>query len=179
MPVHSIDRRNIMDSHSSAGGTDAAKEMAGAPEPGGAGRAVAAVAPGRIAAGDRPRPRSPPQGGAPDPGGDGGLHPVARRRSPRVLSLAEREEISRGVAGGHSEGQIAGQLGRAPSTVCRELGRHGGRAHYRAATADAAAPPAASSPRCARRRRPRERPPSARRRATSARGRHGAPVSTR
>ncbi len=56
-----------------------------------------------------------------------------------MLSLAEREEISRGVAGGHSVRQIAGQLGRAPSTVCRELGRHGGRACYRAATADAAA----------------------------------------
>jgi len=56
-----------------------------------------------------------------------------------VLSLAEREEISRGVAVGHSVREIAGRLGRAPSTVCRELGRHGGRTRYRAATADAAA----------------------------------------
>jgi IS30 family transposase len=71
--------------------------------------------------------------------GTGGFAPAPRRRSARVLSLAEREEISRGVAGGHSVRQIAGQLGRAPSTVCRELGRHGGRARYRAATADAAA----------------------------------------
>ena len=71
--------------------------------------------------------------------GTGGFTPAPRRRSTRVLSLAEREEISRGVAGGHSVRQIAGQLGRAPSTVCRELGRHGGRARYRAATADAAA----------------------------------------
>jgi IS30 family transposase len=71
--------------------------------------------------------------------GTGGFTPVPCRRSARVLSLAEREEISRGVAGGQSARQIAGRLGRAPSTVCRELGRHGGRPHYRAATADAAA----------------------------------------
>jgi IS30 family transposase len=71
--------------------------------------------------------------------GTGGVTPVARRRSPRVLSLADREEISRGVASGQSLRQIAGRLSRAPSTVCRELGRHGGRTGYRAATADAAA----------------------------------------
>ena len=71
--------------------------------------------------------------------GTGCFTPVPRRRSRRVLSLAEREEISRGVAVGHSVRQIAGRLGRAPSTVCRELGRHGGRTRYRAATADAAA----------------------------------------
>lgn len=71
--------------------------------------------------------------------GTGGFTPVPRRRSTRVLSLAEREEVSRSVAVGHSARQIAGRLGRAPSTVCRELGRHGGRTRYRAATADAAA----------------------------------------
>jgi transposase, IS30 family len=71
--------------------------------------------------------------------GTGGFTPVPRRRSPRVLSVAEREEISRGVAAGHSLRQIAARLGRAPSTVGRELGRHGGRACYRAASADAAA----------------------------------------
>jgi len=54
-----------------------------------------------------------------------------------VLSVAEREEISRGVAVGPSVRQIAGRLGRVPSTVGRERGRHGGRACYRAATADA------------------------------------------
>ena len=69
----------------------------------------------------------------------GGFTPAPRRRSARVLSLGEREEISRGVAVGQSVRQIAGQLGRAPSTVGRELGRHGGRTQYRAATADAAA----------------------------------------
>jgi IS30 family transposase len=72
--------------------------------------------------------------------GTGGFTPVPRRRSPRVLSVTtEPEEISRGVAAGHSLRQIAAGLGRAPSTVSRELGRHGGRARYRAATADAAA----------------------------------------
>jgi IS30 family transposase len=71
--------------------------------------------------------------------GTGGCTPVPRRRSPRVLSETEREEISRGVAAGHSLRQIAAGLGRAPSTVSGELGRHGGRARYRVATADATA----------------------------------------
>ena len=46
--------------------------------------------------------------------------PAERRRSPLRLSLTEREEISRGVAGGESFRAIAGRLGRAPSTVSRE-----------------------------------------------------------
>lgn len=66
----------------------------------------------------------------------GGLPPRARRRSPRVLSLAEREEISRGLAQGDSFRAIARRLGRVPSTISREVARHGGRAHYRAAPAD-------------------------------------------
>ncbi|WP_457473290.1 helix-turn-helix domain-containing protein [Streptomyces sp. TE4109] len=53
-----------------------------------------------------------------------------------MLSLAEREEISRGLAAGDSFRAIAGRLGRAPSTVSREVGRHGGRERYRAARAD-------------------------------------------
>jgi IS30 family transposase len=53
--------------------------------------------------------------------------------------MAEREEISRGVAAGQSCRQIAERLGRAPSTVSRELARNGGRHHYRAQAADAAA----------------------------------------
>lgn len=32
----------------------------------------------------------------------GGIAPPARRRSPRVLTLAEREDISRGIASGQS-----------------------------------------------------------------------------
>jgi IS30 family transposase len=53
--------------------------------------------------------------------------------------MAEREEISRGVAAGESCRQLAVRLGRAPSTVSRELARNGGRTHYRAQAADTAA----------------------------------------
>jgi IS30 family transposase len=66
----------------------------------------------------------------------GGIAPAARRRSRLVLTMADREEISRGIAGGLSLRQIARVLGRAPSTVSRELQRHGGRAVYRAQGAD-------------------------------------------
>jgi IS30 family transposase len=69
----------------------------------------------------------------------GGVRPAPRRRSVRCLSLTEREEISRGVAAGESLRQIAHRLGRAPSTVCREVGRNGGRGEYRALRADRAA----------------------------------------
>jgi IS30 family transposase len=55
------------------------------------------------------------------------------------LTLAEREEISRAVAEGQSMRSIAAQLGRAPSTVSREIRRHGGQADYRATEADHAA----------------------------------------
>ncbi len=67
---------------------------------------------------------------------NGGFVPAARARSAGVLSLAEREEISRGLAAGDSFRAIAGRMGRAPSTVSREVGRHGGREKYRAAHAD-------------------------------------------
>ena len=69
----------------------------------------------------------------------GGIRPPQRRRSMRVLSLAEREEISRGMAAGKSMRTIAASLGRAPSTVSRELGRNEGRQGYRASQADEAA----------------------------------------
>ena len=69
----------------------------------------------------------------------GGIRPAQRRRSRRVLSLAEREEISRGVVAGHSLRMIASSLGRAPSTVSREINRNGGRRQYRAIKADQAA----------------------------------------
>lgn len=71
--------------------------------------------------------------------GAGGIAPVPRRRSARVLQSAEREEISRGLAAGVSLRALARQLGRAPSTISREVARHGGRGGYRAQTADAAA----------------------------------------
>jgi IS30 family transposase len=56
-----------------------------------------------------------------------------------VLTRAEREEVSRGVAAGQSLRAVARQLGRAPSTVSREVARHGGRVGYRAQVADAQA----------------------------------------
>jgi IS30 family transposase len=66
----------------------------------------------------------------------GGIRPVPRRRSSRVLSIDDREEISRGLACGVSLRSIARRLGRAPSTICRELHRNGGHRRYRAAAAD-------------------------------------------
>ena len=66
----------------------------------------------------------------------GGIAPAARRRSRRVLTLAEREDISRGIASGCSMRVIAQRLSRASSTVSREVARHGGRAQYRANEAD-------------------------------------------
>jgi DNA-binding CsgD family transcriptional regulator len=69
----------------------------------------------------------------------GGIRPPPRQRSGRALSLSEREEISRGVAAGQSLRTIAAMLGRAPSTVSREIKRNGGRRQYRASKADEAA----------------------------------------
>ncbi len=69
----------------------------------------------------------------------GGIRPPERRRSARALSLAEREEVSRGLVAGRSFAAIAGQLGRAPSTISREVGRNGGRDDYRATRSDQAA----------------------------------------
>jgi IS30 family transposase len=66
----------------------------------------------------------------------GGYVPATRRRSARMLSLAEREEISRGLAERRSCRAIARGLGRAPSTVTREITRHGGAERYRATVAD-------------------------------------------
>ena len=54
------------------------------------------------------------------------------------LSLTEREEISRGLAAGESLRCIAVRLGRAPSTVSREVATNGGRHRYRATSADRA-----------------------------------------
>ena len=69
-------------------------------------------------------------------GPTGGIKPPARRRSARALSLAEREEISRGIVEGRSFRAIAKVLGRAASTVSREINRNGGSRRYRAAAAD-------------------------------------------
>jgi len=66
----------------------------------------------------------------------GGFVPAVRRRSQRTLTLAEREDISRGIASGSSLRDIAKDLQRAASTVSREVARHGGRPLYRANEAD-------------------------------------------
>jgi IS30 family transposase len=69
----------------------------------------------------------------------GGIRPPERRRSCLALTLAEREEISRAVVAGLSIRAIATTLGRAPSTVSREIKRNGGQENYRANQADQAA----------------------------------------
>jgi len=66
----------------------------------------------------------------------GGIRPAARRRSPLALTLAEREDISRGIASDSSIREIARRMNRAASTVSREVIRHGGRPAYRAHDAD-------------------------------------------
>lgn len=68
-----------------------------------------------------------------------GIRPAQRRRSSLALSLAEREEISRSLASGHTIRLIAQQLGRAPSTISREINRNGGQTSYRASCAEDAA----------------------------------------
>jgi transposase, IS30 family len=72
---------------------------------------------------------------------------IGRRvvHSPHRLSFEERERISRGIAVGESARAIARALGRAPSTVCREIRAGGGRQRYRAIGAERRAQ------RCARR----------------------------
>jgi transposase, IS30 family len=69
----------------------------------------------------------------------GGIRPDPRRRAAGRLTMAEREEVSRGLAAGHSLRAIAMVLGRAPSTVSREVAVNGGPRRYRAARADRAA----------------------------------------
>ena len=67
---------------------------------------------------------------------NGGCIPAIRRRARQALTLAEREEISRCIAASRSIRQIAARLGRAPSTVSREIARCGGAHLYRATEAD-------------------------------------------
>ena len=69
----------------------------------------------------------------------GGIRPPERRRSRLALTLAEREQISRSIVAGDSIRSIARALGRAPSTVSREIQRNGGHRRYRASQADQAA----------------------------------------
>ena len=69
----------------------------------------------------------------------GGFRPPDRQRSRLALTLSEREEISRGIVGRLSLRTIARQLGRAPSTISREINRNDGLKRYRANQADKAA----------------------------------------
>jgi IS30 family transposase len=66
----------------------------------------------------------------------GGIAPPQRCRPGWALTLAEREEISRGLAAGESMRAIAARLDRPASTVSREIDRNGGRRNYRAVKAD-------------------------------------------
>ena len=68
--------------------------------------------------------------------GNGGIAPRMRTRSATALTLAERESISRGLVLGYAVRQLASELGRAASTISREIQRHGGREAYRASVAD-------------------------------------------
>ena len=93
----------------------------------------------------------------------GGLAPRGRNRSPRQLTVAEREEISRGLRAGDSFRVIARRLGRAPSTISREVAANGSRQRYRACRAERRAaekarrPKVAKLARCPRLRRKVER----------------------
>src|SRR3569623_1754070 len=69
----------------------------------------------------------------------GGIRPAERRRAPSVLSLGEREEISRGLSTKSSLRSIARRLVRSPSTISREVGRNGGPERYRSTYSDEAA----------------------------------------
>ena len=76
----------------------------------------------------------------------GGLAPRPQRRAERTLSVDEREEISRGLARAEGVRSLARRLARAPSTISREITRHGGCRRYRASDADRTAWAAARRP---------------------------------
>lgn len=70
---------------------------------------------------------------------NGGITPYCRRRSDNALSLREREEISRALSQAESIRSVARRLGRAASTISREVARNGGVERYRAVRADSRA----------------------------------------
>lgn len=80
----------------------------------------------------------------------GGIAPAPRRRSAKALTFAEREEISRGLASKMSFREIAKLLARSPSTISREVNRHGGRSGYRAAVAEESAKKSSRRPKPSR-----------------------------
>ena len=86
-------------------------------------------------------------------GSVGGMPARGTTRAKLRLSLAEREEISRGLGGEESYRAMARRLGRAPSTISREVNGNGGRRQYRAVRADASAYQKAGRPKLAKLRR--------------------------
>jgi transposase, IS30 family len=80
----------------------------------------------------------------------GGRHPRVRHRAALRLTVAEREEISRGVVAGASCRMIAQRIRRTGSTVSREIARNGGRHRYRACQAEEAAWSRARRPKAAK-----------------------------
>jgi transposase, IS30 family len=64
----------------------------------------------------------------------------------KPLTLADREEISRGIAAGMTNQEIARSIGRRESVISEEINRHGGRSRYRAHIADAEAAEARKRP---------------------------------
>src|SRR5882672_5078137 len=69
----------------------------------------------------------------------GGYVPALRKRAGQQLTLAQREEISRGISAEHSLRYIAERIGKDHSTVSREIKRNGGRCGFRATLAEHAA----------------------------------------
>ncbi|MDT8993122.1 IS30 family transposase [Curvibacter sp. APW13] len=86
----------------------------------------------------------------------GGIRPAQRSRAATALTLVEREEISRALVTGESMRSIAARLGRAPSTISREIKRNGGYVGYRANQADEATWARAQRPKPCKLRKNRE-----------------------
>ena len=66
----------------------------------------------------------------------GGIYQAAQQRRPGALTLAEREETSRGLAMGESFRSIGRRLGRPASTITRDVAKNRGPRRYRAVDAD-------------------------------------------
>jgi IS30 family transposase len=75
-----------------------------------------------------------------------------KNRIYRRLSGREREEISRGLAAGKTQQEIADLLGRDPGTISREINRNSGKSGYRGFSAGRRAQDAAASRRLGKRR---------------------------
>ena len=82
--------------------------------------------------------------------GHGGIAPPVRHRAVGALTSGEREAISRGLSAGESARALSRSLGRAPSTITREIARNAGPHQYRALDADARAWHQAKRPKLSR-----------------------------